>query len=235
VDLYYPGSDATNTQIGMKWTIWLIVMAVGCVVSCCLLTLAAMVAGAVGVGLLANIVYQLILSAGLHDYAYVRWIVLAIAALTGAVIGWKLLRVALRVFTPILGGFLFIAAVDDWGKWMHWWAIRPFWPRPEPGGQFFSHPDQFPWGDPKHSWLLLVIWVILAVLGFLVQWCLARRQARAYNKRCGNGQWKSSARSRCASSGKSQTGWDAKCLKMIVVSEILSHHVNDGTEATHCT
>jgi len=178
VDLYQfnpDPSDSAQTILGVKWTIWCLIMALGCIVACCLLKLSFMVGGAVAMGLLANIGYQMILSAGLPDYLYARLIVIAIFAIIGALIALKCLTVAFRVFTPIIGGFYCVAAVDHFGYFMHWWTIRPFYPRNDPYGQFFSRPGEFPWGDPKHPFGLLVLWVVLIVLGLIVQFLCARR------------------------------------------------------------
>jgi len=180
VDLYHPGAaDTTSTQLGLRWTIWCIVMLIGCIVACCLLRLTVLVVGACVTALLANIAYQMILSAGFSDYLYARLIVLCVFAIVGGAIGLAGFRWALRVFTPFLGGYLFIAAVDHFGRYMGWWKIEPFFPRIEPNGQFFSHPNEFPWSDRKHSALLLVLWALLAALGIMFQcWLEKRRQAR---------------------------------------------------------
>jgi len=179
VDLAAPNSpEQSDSQMGVKWTVWCLVMAFGCIVACCLLKLSVLVAGACVGGLLANIGYQMILSIGFPDYLYARLIVLGVFAIIGAIIAWKALVWVMRIATPILGGYLLIAAVDHFGHFMGWWKMQPFFPRPEPEGQFFSHPEQFPWGDYKHSIALLVVWIVLAALGILVQCFVERRRSR---------------------------------------------------------
>jgi len=181
VDLYavnHASNDTEGTQLGVKWTVWCIVMVVGCIVACCLLKLSVILAGAGAAVLLANIAYQMILSAGFPDFLYARLLVLVIFAIIGALIALASLKWALRLFTPILGAFLFVAAVDHFGKFMGWWSSQPFFPRPRPNGQFFSDPQDFPWGDRKHSATLLSLWIFFALAGILVQWHFARRRAR---------------------------------------------------------
>jgi len=181
VDLYqlhHSPSDTDQTVLAVKWTVWCLVMGLGCIVSCCLLKLAFMVGGAAALGLLANIGYQMILSAGFPDFLYARLIVIIIFAVVGALIALKSLTVAFRVFTPIIGGFYCVAAVDHFGYFIGWWKVRPFFPRHEPFGQFFSHPEQFPCGDPRHAFGLLVLWVVLTIIGLLVQFFFARRRQK---------------------------------------------------------
>jgi len=181
VDLWvlHPGPhDTAETILAVKWTIWCLFMLLGMLVACCLLKLAVMLAGAAAMGLFANICYQLILSAGFPDYLYARLIVIIVFAIVGACIALAVLKFAFRLFTPIIGGFFCVAAVDHFGHFMHWWSIRPFFPRPEPGGQFFSEAGEFPWGDPRHSWGLLVLWIVLTVIGLICQFCLERHRVR---------------------------------------------------------
>jgi hypothetical protein len=179
VDLYElnpNANDTAQTILIVKWVIWALVMLLGCLVACCLLKLALIVAGAAAFGLVANLLYQLILSAGLPDFLYARLIVIIIFAIVGALIALKFLKFAFRLFTPVIGGFFCVAAVDHFGNFIGWWTIRPFFPRPEPRGQFFSHPEQFPWNDPKHAAGLLVLWIVLTAIGLAVQFLFARRR-----------------------------------------------------------
>lgn len=170
VDLYqlYPiGSSDEHTLIG-QWVIWSLILVIGCVVAC-ILKLAVMFTGAAAAAVLANMIYQLVLSSGLQDFLYARLIVIGIFAIVGAVLALTLLSVVFKVCTPIVGGFFCVLAVDHFGYFMGWWVLQPFFPRIEPYGQFFSATDQFPWGDPKHVWGLLVLWVVLALSGMCVQ------------------------------------------------------------------
>jgi hypothetical protein len=181
VDLYelnHNTNDSAETILAVKWVIWALVLALGCLVACCLLKLALVVAGATAFGLVANLVYQLILSAGFPDFLYARLIVIIVFAIVGALLALQFLKFAFRLFTPVVGGFFCVAAVDHLGYVVGWWSLRPFFPRPEPRGQFFSHPDQFPWSDPKHAAGLLVLWIVLTIIGLVMQFLCARRRKK---------------------------------------------------------
>lgn len=181
VDLYQFNpviGESPQLALGVKWTIWALIMMVGSLVACCLLKLTMVLAGATALGLLGNLGYQMILSAGMPDYVYARLIVILVCAVVGALIALKALKIAFQIFTPVIGGYCCVAAVDHAGYFLGWWQSRPFFPRHEPYGQFFSHPDKFPWRDDKHCAGLLVLWAVLTLIGLGVQICCQRRRTK---------------------------------------------------------
>jgi len=165
-----------GNKLAVQWVIFGVGMLIGVLVAFCLLTVSVIIIGAAAAGLLGNLAYQLILSAGVPDIPYVRLAVIIITALCGAFIAYKALKTVLKLVTPVLGAYLLVAAIDHLGYVMEWWDQQPFFPLPDPVGQFFSHPEEFPWDDGKHSFGLLVAWIVLAVCGLLVQFCCGSKQ-----------------------------------------------------------
>jgi hypothetical protein len=162
-----------NISLAAQIFICIVVGVVGCVVLIYAYYLGIFVVGAVGGLLLSNVIYQLVVQ---HNEVTpddtTQHIVLICVAIICGFIALCFSEFLLRLITPFIGGYLFVAAIDHLGGRVGWWTATL-----DPTSGFFRSSTYF--GCPSGSKScnsLLGVWLALFILGVIVQFTLHARE-----------------------------------------------------------
>jgi hypothetical protein len=167
--------DAMKEYIGeLSISVGMIIICVCGVIAAatlvCLYSFSVFTVGALGGGLLANMIYVIVIgNMEYPDYLYVRIPAIMVVALIGGLLAIKFMEIVLKAVTPFVGGYMLVAGVDYFGRAAFgWWRTSPF--DPSPKGSFFGHPEKALREEPAHVGGLLGLWAVLVVLGLCVQY-----------------------------------------------------------------